>query len=153
MGDLDLIKPLLVELAKVRFRRVFMKPGKPLTFATAGETIIVGFPGNPVSAIVGFEVFLRPAMRWMLNSALVDRPRVNVGLEERARPSDRIEMQRGIVRVREGKLTARPTGSQASSRLSSFVGANALLVIPAGDEPLQPGATVEALLIGPIVAD
>lgn len=153
MGDLDLIKPLLLELADVRFRRVFMKPGKPLTFATAGETIIMGFPGNPVSANVGFEVFLRPALRWMQGSVQIDRPRVHVALEERTRPSDRIEMQRGIVRVRGGTLSAIPTGSQASSRLSSFVGANALLIIPAGDEPLPPGASVEALLIGPIVAE
>jgi gephyrin len=152
MGDLDLIKPLLLELAEVRFRRIFMKPGKPLTFATAGDTIIVGFPGNPVSAIVGFEMFLRPALRWMQGSAQIDRPRLRVALEERARPSDRIELQRGIVSVRDGKLTARPTGSQASSRLSSFVGANALLVIPAGNEPLQPDAVIDAILTGPIVA-
>lgn len=153
MGDLDLIKPLLLELADVRFRRVFMKPGKPLTFATAGDTIMVGFPGNPVSTIVGFEVFLRPALRWMQGALQVDRPRLPVVLQEPTRPSDRIEMQRGIVSVRDGRLLARPTGSQASSRLSSFVGANALLVIPAGDQPLPAGATIDALLTGLIVAD
>lgn len=152
MGDLDLIKPLLLELADVKFRRIFMKPGKPLTFATAGDTILVGFPGNPVSAIVGFEVFLRPALRWMQGSSQIDRPRVQVALKQRAQPSDRIEMQRGVVSVCDGKLTARPTGSQASSRLSSFVGSNALLVIPAGTEPLEVGDQVEALMTGPIVA-
>lgn len=152
MGDLDLIKPLLLELADVKFRRVFMKPGKPLTFATSGETILIGFPGNPVSAIVGFEVFLRPALRWMQGYAQIDRPRVQVELAERVRPSDRIEMQRGIVSIRNGKLIARSTGSQASSRLNSFVGANSLLVIPEGTEPLDSGTSVEALLTGPIVA-
>ena len=84
MGDLDLIKPLLLELADVKFRRVFMKPGKPLTFATAGDTILVGFPGNPVSAIVGFEVFLRPALRWM-QGCLADRPAQSAGGIEEAR--------------------------------------------------------------------
>lgn len=152
MGDLDLIKPLMLELADVKFRRVFMKPGKPLTFATAGDAILVGFPGNPVSAIVGFEVFLRPALRWMQGCAEIDRPRLSIALEESTRPSDRIEMQRGVVRVRDGRLSGRSTGSQASSRLSSFVGANSLLVIPAGNEPLSPGAMVEAILVGPIVA-
>jgi molybdenum cofactor synthesis domain-containing protein len=152
MGDMDLIKPLMLELADVKFRRIFMKPGKPLTFATAGDTILVGFPGNPVSAIVGFEVFLRPALRWMQGCAQIDRPRIEVALQEGARPSDRIEMQRGIVSIVDGELVARPTGSQASSRLSSFVGANALLVIPAGSEPLEPGAHVEALLTGPVIA-
>jgi molybdopterin molybdotransferase len=152
MGDLDLVKPLLLELANVHFRRVFMKPGKPLTFATAGDTILIGFPGNPVSAIVGFEVFLRPALRWMQGCTQIDRPRLQVALEEPVRPSDRIEMQRGVVSVREGMLSARTTGSQASSRLSSFVGANALLEIPAGSEVLEPGSSVDALLTGPIVA-
>ena len=130
-----------------------MKPGKPLTFATAGDTNLVGFPGNPVSAIVGFEVFLRPALRWMQGCAQIVRPRLQVALEEPARPSDRIEMQRGIVSVRDGRLTARATGSQASSRLSSFVGANALLVIPPGSDMLAAGADVDALLTGPIVAE
>lgn len=153
MGDLDLIKPLLLELADVHFRRVFMKPGKPLTFATAGQTILVGFPGNPVSAIVGFEIFLRPALRWMQRCEQIDRPRLRVVLEEQVRPSDRIEMQRGVVSLRNGTLAARTTGSQASSRLSSFVGANALLEIPAGTERLQPGSPINAILTGPIVVE
>ncbi|MCA9876900.1 MAG: molybdopterin molybdotransferase MoeA [Thermomicrobiales bacterium] len=152
MGDLDLVKPLLLELATVHFRRVFMKPGKPLTFATAGDTIVVGFPGNPVSAIVGFEVFLRPALRWMQGCREIDRPRLRVALAAGARPSDRIEMQRGVVSVHDGELIARTTGSQASSRLSSLVGSNALLVIPAGNEPVKPGTLVEAIMTGPIVA-
>lgn len=150
MGDLDLIKPLLLELADVQFRRIFMKPGKPFTFATAGETLIFSLPGNPVSTIVGFEVFIRPALRWMLGLREVDRPRLIVTLEESVRPSDRIEMQRGVVCVRDGRVVARPNGPQASSRLSSFVGANALLRIPAGGEKLPPGTEVEALLTGPI---
>ena len=55
MGDLDLIKPLLSELADVHFRRLFMKPGKPFNFATRGKTLIFSLPGNPVSALIGFE--------------------------------------------------------------------------------------------------
>ena len=69
MGDLDLIKPLLSELAEVHFRRVFMKPGKPFNFATSGDTLIFSLPGNPVSALVGFEVFIRPALRSMLGAS------------------------------------------------------------------------------------
>jgi molybdenum cofactor synthesis domain-containing protein len=153
MGDLDLIKPLLAELAEVHFRRVFMKPGKPFNFATAGETLIFSLPGNPVSALVGFEVFLRPALRTMLGASPVDRPVLRVAIDGAARPSDRIEYQRAIVRIDEhGNLSAMSTGAQSSSRLSSMVGANALLMIPAGVEPLPAGTVVEALLIGPLVA-
>ncbi|MGD9714195.1 MAG: gephyrin-like molybdotransferase Glp, partial [Thermomicrobiales bacterium] len=94
MGDLDLIKPVLGELASVHFRRIFMKPGKPFNFATVGETLIFSLPGNPVSAIVGFEVFLRPALRAMMGARDIDRPRAPVILDQPVRPSDRIEMQR-----------------------------------------------------------
>ena len=150
MGDLDLIKPLLGELAEVHFRRVFMKPGKPFNFATVDDTLIFSLPGNPVSAIVGFEVFLRPALRAMLGARDVDRPRVMVALEHDVHPSDRIEMQRGIVRVLDGRLVVRTTGAQASSRLASLVGANALIVIPAGTAPLVAGTEVEAILFAPL---
>jgi gephyrin len=151
MGDLDLVKPLLSELAEVHFRRVFMKPGKPFNFATSGDTLIFSLPGNPVSALVGFEIFVRPALRTMLGATTVDRPRARVRLDHSVRPSDRIEFQRAIARVdAEGHLKASTTGPQASSRLASLVGANALIVVPPGDEPIRAGSHVEAILVGPL---
>ena len=151
MGDLDLIKPLLGDLTKVHFRRVFMKPGKPLNFATtAGGTLVFGLPGNPVSALVSFETFIRPALRSMMGCASIDRPRVSVALAQGTPPSDRIEMQRATVRVDpEGQLVATTTGSQASSRLASFLGANALLVVAPRETPYEPGERVDAVLLGP----
>ncbi len=150
MGDLDLVKALLGELATVHFRRVFMKPGKPLNFATSDATLIFGLPGNPVSALVSFELFIRPALAAMAGRAPIDRPRVPVLLSAGAQPSDRIEFQRATVYVdASGRLTATTTGRQASSRLASFVGANALLVIPPRDRPYASGEQVEAILLGP----
>jgi molybdenum cofactor synthesis domain-containing protein len=149
MGDLDLIKPLLAELADVHFRRVFMKPGKPFNFATAEETLIFSLPGNPVSALVSFEVFLRPALRTMMDAVEVDRPRADVRLEHDVEMSDRIEFQRAIVSVGvDGRLVAAVTGLQASSRLISLVGANALLMIPPGDGSMPRGSFVTAMLTG-----
>ncbi|MDP9362642.1 MAG: molybdopterin molybdotransferase MoeA [Chloroflexota bacterium] len=149
MGELDLIKALLGELATVHFRRVFMKPGKPLNFATAGETLIFGLPGNPVSALVSFELFIRPALSVMAGGGANVHPRVPVALGEEVAPSDRIEYQRAAVRVgADGRLTATPTGGQASSRLASFVGANALIELPPRADAYRPGETVQALLIG-----
>ena len=141
MGDLDLIKPLLSELAEVHFRRVFMKPGKPFNFATSGDTLIFSLPGNPVSALVGFEVFIRPALRSMLGAYARS---IALGLEcgsiTALQPSDRIEFQRVIVRVDSaGQLKASTTGPQASSRLASLVGANALIVVPPGRRSLARG--------------
>jgi gephyrin len=152
MGDLDLVKPLLSELAQVHFRRVFMKPGKPFNFATSGDTLIFSLPGNPVSALVGFEVFIRPALQSMLGAMEIDRPRTRVRLDHSVQPSDRIEFQRGIVRVdSEGHLNVSTTGPQASSRLASLVGANALIVVPPGADPLLAGSRVEAILVGPLI--
>jgi gephyrin len=153
MGDLDLIKPLLSELADVHFRRVFMKPGKPFNFATSGDALVFSLPGNPVSALVSFEVFLRPALRRMLGAKEIDRPRVQVRIDHSIQPSDRIEFQRAVVQVAaDGRLEARTTGSQASSRLASLLGANALIVVPPGTEPLDAGSSVDALLVAPLAS-
>jgi gephyrin len=154
MGDLDLVKPLLSELARVHFRRVFMKPGKPFNFATSGDTLIFSLPGNPVSALVGFEVFIRPALRSMLGVTEIDRPRTAVRLDHSVQPSDRIEFQRGIIRVdAEGRLKVSTTGPQASSRLASLVGANALIVVPPGVDSIMAGSPIEAILVGPLVTE
>nr|MBA3450767.1 molybdopterin molybdotransferase MoeA [Chloroflexia bacterium] len=151
MGDLDLIKPILSDIAEVHFRRLCMKPGKPFNFATVGTTLIFSLPGNPVSALVGFEVFLRPALRALQGAAEIDRPRVNVMVDHVVRPSDRIEYQRAVVRFDQSdQLVATTTGVQASSRLASLIGANALVTVPAGTEALPGGSRFEALLMGPL---
>lgn len=88
MGELDLVKALIGELpgVTVHVRRVFMKPGKPFTFATATHpdredgrppVLIFGLPGNPVSALAGFEVFIRPALATLSGKRAIDRPRVS----------------------------------------------------------------------------
>lgn len=150
MGDLDLIKPILLELGTVHFRRIFLKPGKPFNFATAGSTLIFGLPGNPVSALVGFELFVSSALRKMTGSG--DAPRtVRVTLGADTMPTDRVEYQRAIIQVDDGgKLIATPNGPQGSSRLASFLGANALIVIPPRETVYRAGEMVDAILIGSI---
>ena len=98
MGELDLVKALLPELATVHVRRVFMKPGKPLNVATAGDddrALFFGLPGNPVSALVCFELFVRPALMLMQGRTGIDRPTVPVTLTSDTQTSDRPEYQRG----------------------------------------------------------
>ncbi len=153
MGDLDLVKAVLFDAADVtvHFRRLYMKPGKPLNFATAGgagSALIFGLPGNPVSSLVTFELLIRPALRAMAGMPAIERPRVPVTLSHEVAPTDRIEFQRAIVAVApEGRLVARSTGAQASSRLQSFLGANALLVIPPREFPYPAGERVDAILL------
>ncbi|HLU37629.1 MAG TPA: gephyrin-like molybdotransferase Glp [Thermomicrobiales bacterium] len=157
MGEKDYIKAILFEADDVdlHFRRLFMKPGKPLNFATRGETMIFGLPGNPVSSLVTFELFIRPAIRQMIGDRQIHRPTVPVRLLEETQPSDRIEYQRAIVSLdEEGRLVGRSTGMQRSSRLASFLGANAFLVIPPREIPWSAGETVEAMMLGaPLASD
>jgi gephyrin len=150
MGDLDLVKKLLGELAVVHFQKLFMKPGKPLNFATVGDKLLFGLPGNPVSCLVCFQNFVRPALQ-VLQSAPPDAyPTVPVVIEHEIAPSDRIEYQRAIVTTdADGRLRARNTGPQMSARLMSFVGSNAFLVVQPRDEPYAAGDTMDAILFGP----
>jgi molybdopterin molybdotransferase len=152
MGTRDLLKPLLADLGEIHFGRVSFKPGKPLTFATVGATTVFGLPGFPVSSLVTFEVFVRPALRRLQGLTRLHRPRVTVELEHPVQASrSRLEYQRAVVHWQYGRLAATATGRQASSRLMSMVGANALLEIPSGGEVLPAGSRVTALLTGEIL--
>ena len=151
MGELDLVKAILFDSPAItlHFRRLYLKPGKPLNFATCGAVLIFGLPGNPVSSLVTFEVLIRPALRQMTGACEVDRPNVPVMLEHEVQASDRVEYQRGIVTVNaDGRLVARNTGQQQSSRLASFVGTNALLMIPPRETTYAAGETVQAMMLG-----
>lgn len=151
MGERDLIKAILFDAddVDVHFRRLYMKPGKPLNFATHGKTLIFGLPGNPVSSLVTFELFIRTAIQQMIGATDIDRPTVRAILADGTSPSDRIEYQRGTVSVGpDGRLIARATGMQRSSRLASFLGANALLVIAPRESDYEVGETVDALMLG-----
>lgn len=153
MGSRDLIKPLLAELGTVHFGRVSFKPGKPTTFATIGGKLAFGVPGYPVSSLVSFEVFVRPALRALQGDARPERPHVRVALGAPVQPApDRPEYQRVTVRWAGGRLEATPTGGQGSSRLISLHGANGLLLVPAGAERYPVGAELEAMLTGPLLS-
>lgn len=159
MGTRDLVKPLLEELGTVHFGRIAFKPGKPTTFATiARQTathglplLVFGLPGFPVSSLVSFEVFVRPALRRLQGDAHPDRPHVRVTLRDPIQPApDRPEYQRVIVSWEDGRLVARSTGRQGSSRLLSLLGANGLLLVPPGTQSYAAGAELEALITGPL---
>ncbi len=151
MGTRDLIKPLLMEFGTIHFGRVAIKPGKPLTFATVGDKLAFGLPGYPVSALVTFEVLVRPALLKMQGRRDIFRPTVEVRVEEEIPlPRDRREYHRAVAYWRDGEIWARSTGSQKSSRLLSMAGANALLVLDPADGRLSAGQRVMALLVGPL---
>ncbi|KAI8958700.1 hypothetical protein F5Y11DRAFT_29685 [Daldinia sp. FL1419] len=163
MGELDLLKPTIERSlgGTIHFGRVAMKPGKPTTFATvpvknnAGERVtkvIFSLPGNPASAIVTFHLFVLPSLHQISGISPAGLTRVPVTLAhdfilDKARP----EYHRAIVSVsKDGNLVAASTGGQRSSRVGSLRGANCLLCMPSGKEPLRKGARVDALLMGGI---
>ena len=148
MGKLDLIKPILETIGEVHFGRVNMKPGKPLTFASVAGKPVFALPGFPVSSLVAFELFVRPALRQMAGHRHVLRPRVPVTLADGLQGDAwRPEFHRvQLTRTPEG-MTARSTGMQSSARLLSMVGANGLLALPKRAEPFAAGETVEAILL------
>jgi molybdopterin molybdotransferase len=153
VGALDFIKEVVEADGSLDFWRVNMRPGKPLAFGDYRNIPFVGLPGNPVSAFVGFEVFVRPAlqrlagMRGPGGEAVPPRPRTHVQLQEAIESDGRESYLRAVVREQDGVLTARLTGHQGSGNLLSLVQANALLIIPAGVKSLAIGAQAEAWLL------
>src|SRR5579859_2785218 len=118
VGSHDLVKPLLEQLGRVHVGRVRLRPGKPFTFATLpGGRVAFGLPGFPVSSLVTFEVFVRPALRKMQGFADLHRPNLMVRLGYDVPASERLEYQRVRLRHDGPDLVAESVGSQSSSRL------------------------------------
>ncbi|MGZ8633967.1 MAG: molybdopterin molybdotransferase MoeA, partial [Solirubrobacteraceae bacterium] len=140
VGPHDHVKPALQALGVHEvFWRVALRPGRPTWFGTRGEALVFGLPGNPVSAMVTFLLFARPALAAM-QGAPHDPVRLVARLAEAVpRHPDRDECVR--VRLRDGLAT--PTGPQGSHQLSSMLGADGLAIVPAGAGTMAEGAEVE----------
>ncbi len=149
VGTHDLVKPLLESLGTVHVGRVKLKPGKPFTFATLPHgKLAFGLPGFPVSSLVTFEVFVRPALRKLQGFSKLQRPTLPVRLGYDARATaDRTEYQRVTLKREGPELVAETTGSQSSSRLLSLAGAHALVRIAPGDLGVKAGTVVEAIIL------
>ncbi|KAL1916881.1 uncharacterized protein VTP21DRAFT_5078 [Calcarisporiella thermophila] len=169
MGEMDLLKPMLEQKlgATLHFGRVNLKPGKPTTFATlpSSETdpnsnskLVFALPGNPVSALVCFYVFVLPALRKMAGYEQWKLPELKVELGHAVRLDPvRPEFHRVVLipsRTQPSHFVAHSTGAQQSSRLLSMRSATALLKLPAsspGTSELPAGTMVDAVIIGSMV--
>lgn len=132
------------------FWRVRMRPGAPLGFGHVQGIPWIGLPGNPVSAMVTFELFVRPAIRRLLGHARLHRRAVPVVLEESVSIGAKLtHFYRAVVSTRDdGVLTARLTGPQGSGILTSMSLANALLIVPEDSTTVPAGHTLHAILLG-----
>lgn len=151
VGRHDLVRTVIERLGSLEFWRIAVQPGKPLAFGHIGERPVVGLPGNPVSALVTFELFVRPMIRRMIGLSGDGRARLRARMDE-ALGKD--VARRAYLRVRvdaEGDgYRAVSAGGQASSQLLSLASANALLVVPEGLAATEAGATYEAILLGTV---
>lgn len=148
MGDYDVTKLVLREEAGVDFMQVAMKPGKPFAFGRVGGRPFFGLPGNPVSAMISFETFVRPAVLAVQGATAIFRPRLR-GVAGEAMRSDPAKetFLRVTVRSEDGVWVAFQTGGQDSNVLSGAANARALAVIPRGTADLEPGDPVTLELL------
>jgi molybdopterin molybdotransferase len=142
MGDYDVIKAVLGGEAGVDFISVAMSPGKPLGFGMVGGRVFFGLPGNPVSVVISFEQFARPALLAMQGARALLRPRVP-GIAGEALSSD--PAKEAFLRARivdHRTLEVVGTGGQASNVLSGAAQADCFAVIPVGRDVVGPGEPV-----------
>ena len=149
VGEHDFVREVLAELgADLRFWKLRMRPGAPVGFGLLGEVPWVGLPGNPVSTMVTFELFVRPAIRLLAGRRLPFRRSVPVRVAETIRLGPRLQhFLRAVVTPDNGLLEARLTGPQGSGILTSMVLANALLVIPEGQFETPAGSEARAIVL------
>ncbi len=144
VGAFDYAKEVIESNGSMDFWRVNMRPGKPLAFGQYREIPFIGLPGNPVSAFVGFEVFVRPTIQRMSGVLSEGRQKVRVRAEEQINSDGRESYLRGEIREENGILLARLSGHQGSGNLHSLVQGNALLIIPAGVKCVPAGQELYA---------
>ena len=147
VGAFDYVKEVVESNGSLNFWRVNMRPGKPVAFGDYKKIPFIGLPGNPVSAFVGFEVFVRDAIGRLRGDSDRIRQKVRVRSEEEIRSDGRESYLRAILREEDGRIIARLTGHQGSGNLLSLVQANALLIIPAGVKCVPAGQEVDAWLL------
>ena len=153
LGDYDVVKQVLATEGNVSFWTVRMKPGKPLAFGmfkrSDGKQIPhLGLPGNPVSSMITFEVFARPAILKMMGRSNLVKSNITAVMEDSVGNKDgRRIFARVVVTRRDGKYFAHITGPQGSGILSSMTKANGLAIIPENTKEVKPGAPVEVMML------
>jgi molybdopterin molybdotransferase len=151
VGDRDLTRAALAALGtRPIFWRVAMRPGKPLAFGRWGSAAVFGLPGNPASALVTFELFVRPAIRALAGATGPSRAVLPARLAAPVRKEPGLTTYlRARARLEDGRLWVEPLGNQSSGALTSTTGFEALAVLPPAAGALRRGAAVEAILVAP----
>jgi molybdopterin molybdotransferase len=151
VGRHDYVRAVLEQNGSLDFWRIAVQPGKPLAVGALGGATVIGLPGNPVSALVTFELLVRPMIRAMVG--LIGDGRLHVMATPTQRmpkdPARRAFLRVGVWRE-DGEIHARPAGGQQSSQLRSLADGNALLVVPEGADAAEMHLAYEAIVFEPI---
>jgi len=144
MGEYDLVKIVLRRLGTIEFWKVAMKPAKPFAFGHVDGTPLLGLPGNPVSVMVAFEQFARPALLYMMGCRSIFRARSVAKAAERWRTDPaKVVFTRVVCEVEGGVTWCRSSGGQSSNVLSALARADAFAVIPVGTGRVEIGDPVD----------
>ena len=150
VGAYDVVKEVLSRLGTVGFHKVAMQPGMPQAFGVIGpdRTPVFGLPGNPVSALVSFEAFVRPALRRMLGAPTVTRPLISaITSEELRSPKDKRSFLRVHLEVRDGAYVVSTVSGAGSHLVAGLARANAFAVVPEGVEHVPAGQPVQVMVL------
>jgi molybdopterin molybdotransferase len=150
VGAFDFVRSVVDENGSLDFWRVNIRPGKPLAFGNYLGIPFIGLPGNPVSAFVGFEIFVKPAIQKLKGIEEWSRRVQKVRLLDVIESDGRESYLRAIVSIEGTEYVARLTGHQGSGNLKSLVDANALLIVPSEVKSLPIGAEIFAWITGEI---
>ncbi|TME83729.1 MAG: molybdopterin molybdotransferase MoeA [Chloroflexi bacterium] len=151
MGAYDLVRALLEEQGAVDFWQVALRPGKPLMVGTVEGRPLIGLPGNPVSSLVGVELFVRPAILKMQGRADLERQRLTATTDDALQNPPHLEQYfRGVARRDGDRIRVRLTGDQGSHVLRSMADANCLVVVPQGTAEVRVGEPVQIIPLTPI---
>ena len=144
VGDYDLVKYILAKMGtNIKFWQVAMRPGKPLVFGTIKNKLIFGLPGNPVSSMISFEVFVRPAILHMMGQIHEERKEIDAVLEEGITKKKGLRyFLRAYTHWKDGVYLTRTTGPQGSAILKSMALANSLIILPEEEEKIEKGVRV-----------
>jgi molybdopterin molybdotransferase len=149
VGDFDYVKVVLDRVGDMHWWQVAVKPAKPLAFGTVRGTPVFGLPGNPVSSLVSFELFARPALRQMTGHRGLFRPEIRAVADEALRrsPDGKLHLARVVATAGDdGRVHVRSSGGQGSHLLRAMALANALALLPDGDG-VEAGDTVKVMLL------
>ena len=148
VGDADYVKDVVAQAGSLDFWKIALKPGKPLAVGRVGKALFFGLPGNPVSTIITYLLFVAPTIDRLCGMSDNTPYRLPAILQETIEHHQgRREYVRGVFGMNDDRVTVSPTGDQSSNRLATFANANCLIVVPEQTDDIKAGSIVDIVLL------